>query len=338
MVLLQPPRDPSRKRRTSSRPMLLNFSALELIQRQVVPYLPRLRIADRSLDNSGRILDFGCEVHGGIEAGLLLARICMADLAKVEVAPADPAVWPGPSVQVTTDDPVAACMASQYAGWKVAQGKFFAMGSGPMRAKRKREEVLEHLGIQDDSTCAVGVLECDQLPSSDILEMVASQCGVPAERTTLCIAPTRSIAGVIQVVARSIETSMHKLHELGFNLHQVVSAHGTAPIPPMAKDFAEGIGRTNDAILYGGQVTLWVECSDSDIESIGARVPSTASKDFGKPFAKTFREYQYDFYQVDPGLFAPAMVTLVNLRTGNSYRYGGLFPEILRESFGCRAS
>jgi methenyltetrahydromethanopterin cyclohydrolase len=84
-------------------------------------------------------------------------------------------------------------------------------------------------------------------------------------------------------------------------------------------------------------VTLWVDASDEQIETIGARVPSLASKDFGKPFAKTFREYEYDFYKVDPGLFAPAMVTLVNLRTGRSFRYGKLYPEILRESFGCSA-
>jgi methenyltetrahydromethanopterin cyclohydrolase len=319
-------------------PTSLNTSARELIDRQVLPNLSRLRIQERSSKNQGRILDFGCQVSGGLEAGLLLARICMADLANVQIAPADPEVWQGPTLQVTTDDPVSACMAAQYAGWKVAQGKFFAMGSGPMRAKRKREEVLDQLGIDDPSPCAVGVLECDEIPSPEILHWIATECGVGIDQTTLCVAPTRSIAGVLQVVARSIETAMHKLHELGFDLHKVVSAHGTAPIPPMAKDFAEGIGRTNDAILYGGQVTLWVDGSDSDIESIGAKVPSIASKDFGKPFAQTFREYQYDFYKVDPGLFAPALITFVNLKTGNSLRYGKLSPEILKDSFACKES
>lgn len=261
----------------------------------------------------------------------------MANLATIQIAPADPALWPGPSLQVHTDSPVQACMAAQYAGWKVAKGKFFAMGSGPMRAKRKREEVLVHLEIQDDSDSAVGVLECDRIPDPEILAMIADECNVSLEKTTVCVAPTSSIAGVIQVVARSIETAMHKLHELGFDLHQVLSAHATAPIPPTAKDFAEGIGRTNDAILYGGQVTLWVDTSDDRIESIGPSVPSLASKDFGQPFAKTFRQYQYDFYKVDPGLFAPAIVTFVNLRTGNSFRYGKTSPEILKESFACQS-
>lgn len=317
--------------------MSLNTSAKSLIERQVLPNLSRLRIADHWL-HSGRVLDFGCKVPGGIQAGLLLARICLADLADVQVAPADYGLWQGPTLQVTTDDPVSACMASQYAGWKVSKDQFFAMGSGPMRSKRKREEVFEHLGVQDDSPFAVGVLECDQIPSIDILERIAEECGTQPANTILCVAPTRSLAGVIQVVARSIETAMHKLHELGFDLHQVICAHGSAPIPPVAKDFAEGIGRTNDAILYGGQVTLWVDTQDDLIESIGGKVPSLASKDFGKPFAKTFREYQYDFYKVDPGLFAPATVSFVNLRSGNSFRYGKLCPEVLRDSFGCKAN
>jgi len=317
----------------------LNTSAAELIDRQVLPNLSLLRIADRSASGSdslplSRVLDFGCDVPGGIQAGLLLARICMANLASIEIAPADSTVWPGPSLQVYTDSPVNACMAAQYAGWKVAKGKFFAMGSGPMRSKRRREEVLEHISVQDDSTCAVGVLECDQMPPVEILEMIADECNVDLRQLTLCVAPTRSIAGVIQVVARSIETAMHKLHELGFDLQRVISAHGTAPLPPNAKDFAEGIGRTNDAILYGGQVTLWVDTTDESIEAIGAKVPSLASKDFGQPFAKIFRLYDYDFYKVDPGLFAPAIVTFINLRTGNSFRYGRVSPEILKESFG----
>ena len=48
---------------------------------------------------------------------------------------------PCPVVQVSSDNPVLACMASQYAGWQVSVGKFFAMGSGPMRAAWGKEEL-----------------------------------------------------------------------------------------------------------------------------------------------------------------------------------------------------
>ena len=200
-----------------------------------LPNANALRIAIHQLPNRSRLIDFGCIVPGGLEAGLLLARICMSDLAKVQLGPADRSVWDGPLVQVTTDDPRNACMASQYAGWKIASDSFFAMGSGPMRAKRGREAVLERLAIQDSSVCAVGVLECDGLPNSDVTEMVAKECGVHPESVVLCVAPTGSIAGVLQVVARSVETSLHKLFELGFDLHGIHSAHGTAPMAQIGR-------------------------------------------------------------------------------------------------------
>jgi methenyltetrahydromethanopterin cyclohydrolase len=226
-------------------------------------------------------------------------------------------------------------MASQYAGWPVQADKFFAMGSGPMRTKRGRESILDVLKIHDESTEAVGVLECDQLPDDSVCRMIASECGVPCDELILCVAPTRSIAGTIQVVARSIETSLHKLFELGFDLRQVISGHGSAPLPPPARDFTEGIGRSNDAILYGGRVTLWVDEEDSRIDALGPKVPSGHSKDWGRPFADVFREYNHDFYKVDPGLFSPAEVTFNNLGTGRTRQFGSLRPDVVKKSFGC---
>lgn len=313
--------------------MNLNIATQPLVER-AERELRSLRIESHRLEEGGRILDFGCRTYGGIEAGLLLAKICLGNRAAVQLAPADRGIWPSPLVMVSTDDPCNACMGSQYAGWKLSSDSFFAMGSGPMRAKRGKEAVLDALAIQDDSNCAIGVLECEDLPPPSVLRSVADACRVSLEQVTLCVAPTRSIAGVIQVVARSVETSMHKLFELGFDLRSIVSGHGTAPMPPIAVDFVKGIGRTNDAILYGGHVTLWVSCDDSSIQEVGPKVPSATSSDYGQPFAKTFKAYEYDFYKVDPGLFAPAMVTFVNLKSGRSFRYGKFNPEVLQESFG----
>ena len=292
------------------------------------------RISSQTLDNGATIIDFGIHVTGGILAGQNLARICMADRAKVTVHPADYSLGPWPMIQVYTEHPVAACMASQYAGWPVKREKFFAMGSGPMRAKRGREPVLESLGISDDSNVAVGVLECDTIPGAEIAELIAEECKVATDKVYLCVAPTRSIAGTVQVVARSIETSLHKLFELGFPLPSIVGGHGAAPLPPPAMDFVGGIGRTNDAILYGAHVTLWVESDDDQIVEVGAKVPSCVSKDYGQPFAKTFEKYDFDFYKVDPGLFSPAMLTIVNLKSGRSWRWGARRPDILQSSFG----
>jgi methenyltetrahydromethanopterin cyclohydrolase len=284
------------------------------------------RIGVHSLTNGATVLDFGVHVDGGILAGQNLARICMSDRVKITPHPADYDIGPWPLIQVATDDPVHACMASQYAGWPVQKDEFFAMGSGPMRIKRGKEHVLQHLGVTDPSPHTVGVLECDKLPDESVCESIAAECKTSVQQLVLCVAPTRSIAGTVQVVARSVETSMHKLFELGFDLRSVVSGYGSAPLPPPIPDFVQGIGRTNDAILYGGHVTLWVRSQDDLLQKLGPKIPSFASKDFGLPFAQTFKKYNYDFYQVDPGLFSPAMITLVNLTSGNSFRFGGLRP------------
>jgi methenyltetrahydromethanopterin cyclohydrolase len=281
-----------------------------------------------------RILDCGVQSQGGLQAGLGLARVCLADRAEVSLVPSPLSDLPGPAVQVMTDDPVPACMASQYAGWQVAVGKFFAMGSGPMRAAYGKEALFDHIGCREKPPVAVGVLETRKLPGDDVLAWLAERVQLPAEKITLLVAPAASIAGTVQVVARSLETALHKMHELHFNLSQVVSGYGIAPLPPVASDEIGAIGRTNDAILYGGQVTVWLRGDDEQLAAIGPKVPSSASADHGAPFAEIFERYQRDFYKIDPLLFSPAVICLVNLSSGRRHVFGRLEPEVLRRSFG----
>ena len=284
---------------------------------------------------SATVVDAGINTQGSIAAGISLARICMADQADVSIVPCSVESPVDNAVFVRTDQPVQACLGSQYAGWPVQTDDFFAMGSGPMRMLRGRESMLETLSLKEKSDVAVGVLESDKLPTELAIRSVASDSGVSPSNLRLAIAPSTSIAGSIQVVARSIETSLHKLHELKFDVRNVVSGTGFAPLPPPTKpgDTVGGIGRTNDAILYGGRVTLWVNCDDDSISEIIGQVPSGASSDHGQPFAKTFKEYGYDFYKVDPMLFSPAVITIHNLRSGRTHRSGAVDQEILRQSF-----
>jgi methenyltetrahydromethanopterin cyclohydrolase len=81
-------------------------------------------------------------------------------------------------------------------------------------------------------------------------------------------------------------------------------------------------------------VTLWVDCEQAAIDAVADAVPSTASRDHGRPFAEIFKDYQYDFYQVDPHLFSPAVVQIVNRRSGLARRCGRIETDILRASFG----
>ncbi|OWK42277.1 methenyltetrahydromethanopterin cyclohydrolase [Fimbriiglobus ruber] len=279
-----------------------------------------------------RVIDCGGAVTGSLRAGLLMARACLADLADVTVVPSPLADIPGPAIQVHTDDPVRACLASQYAGWQVSVGKFFGMGSGPMRAAYAKEEVFHHIPGKEEPACAVGVIETRKHPTEEVVTSIVNKLPRSVEKLTLLVAPASSIAGNIQVVARSVETALHKLHELKFDVNQVVSGYGIAPLPPVTPDELAAIGRTNDAILYGSRVTLWVRADDELIEAVGPKVPSSSSKDHGALFAELFARYG-DFYKIDPLLFSPAEVTFVNLKSGKCHTFGKVEPGLLRKSF-----
>lgn len=304
------------------------------ICRQMVADAERLRIAVHVSSAGATVIDCGIEARGGLEAGRMLAEACMAGMGHVGFAPAAAELWHGLAVAVRSDAPLAACMAAQYAGWKVQQGNYFAMASGPMRAAAGREELLEKLGIREQAQTAVGVLESGRLPPSEVLAMLAEASGVAPDKLTVLVAPTASQAGTVQIAARSLETALHKLFELGFDLHRIESGYGIAPLPPVAADDLTAIGRTNDAILYGGEVTLWIRATDEELEAIGPKIPSRASPDFGAPFSEIFARYNKDFYAIDPHLFSPAVVTLQNLDTGRSFRFGRALPEVLHKSFG----
>lgn len=291
-----------------------------------------LRVAVQQVGGA-RVIDCGVKVEGGLQAGLALARVCLSGQAEVTLVPGDVAGNPSPLVQVMTDAPAAACMASQYAGWQVEVGRYFAMGSGPMRAAYGKEDLFDHITGRETPPLAVGVLETRRLPEEPVIGYFAERLKLPANKITLLVAPAFSLAGSLQVVARSVETALHKLHTLGFDLAKVVSGFGTAPLPPIATNELDAIGRTNDAILYGGRVTLWVQADDEQIAEIGPRVPSSASSDHGAPFAEIFARYEHDFYRVDQSLFSPAVVVFNNLKTGKAHVFGKLAPEVLERSF-----
>lgn len=291
-----------------------------------------LRIAAWEVGRT-RLFDVGVKETGSLSAGLLLARACLADLATVELVPFSIKGVALPAVAVNCNLPVAACMASQYAGWQIKVGKYFAMGSGPMRAVYAGEPIFAQIGCRQRPALAVGVLESGQMPDEEVIQHIAHKCAVPRQNLTLLVARTASLAGGVQVVARSVETAMHKLHTLGFPLARVIGGFGVAPVPPVAKNDMAAIGRTNDAVLYGGQVTLHVTGDDESLARLGPQLPSSASKDYGQPFKQVFKQYDYDFYKIDPLLFSPAAVSLQNVETGRVHSFGAVNHDVLAASF-----
>jgi methenyltetrahydromethanopterin cyclohydrolase len=317
----------------------VNQRAAAIVQK-VLNNSESLGVSVTRLKNGATVVDAGVHVPGSLKAGKLFAKACLGGLGDVHITQqryespesgSDDGFWL-PAVEVTVSMPPIACMASQYAGWAIKLDRFFAIGSGPARALYADEEIFKKLGYKDKSDSAVLMLEGRQMPDEGVANFVAERCGLRPEKLILLIAPTASLVGSIQVVARSAETGMHKLVELGFDVRKVTAAYGLCPLAPIAADDLHAIGRTNDAILYGAQVFFTVQADDDELASLISRIPSESSRDHGTPFYELFQRYNGDFYQIDRMLFSPAQVEINNLKSGRTFRAGSLNPSILRAS------
>lgn len=292
-----------------------------------------LRLAVSALASGTRVIDAGVDTPGGFGGGRALAELCMGGLGHVEFGSVilGGEAWPG--VHVWTDHPAASCMASQYAGWAINADGFYAMASGPLRAKARVErELFEKLGYAEDAARGVLVLEGRVRPTEEVAAWVAARAGVPPGALTLAVAPTASLAGGVQIVARVLETGLHKMDAVGFDVTRVLSAMGTAPLPPTAKNDLLAIGRTNDCILYGGRAWYTVQAEDDDLARLAESLPATASSDYGAPFYDIFKRYDHDFYKIDPMLFSPAEVWVTSATSGRTFHGGYLNPDVLRAS------
>jgi methenyltetrahydromethanopterin cyclohydrolase len=291
------------------------------------------RVDVKLLDQGTRVIDAGIGVRGGYAAGVALARICMGGLGAVSFQPLVLEGETFPGVQVWTDHPAISCMASQYAGWAVKVDKFFAMGSGPLRAHARVEHMLfDKLGYTERATRGVLVLETRQHPTEQVADWIAERAHLEPSQLTLVVAPTASIAGCVQIAARSLETGLHKMDSVGFDVTRVVRGVGTAPVPPVSSSDLIAIGRTNDCILYGAQARYAIDSDDPTLAALAERLPAAASRDYGTPFREIFSRYNNDFYKIDPLLFSPAEVWLTGMASGRSFHGGRLDVNVLKRS------
>jgi len=305
----------------------------EPVLKKLLQQADALQIGVSTHETGCTIIDAGIKHAGCAEAGRLIAEICMGGLGEVSLQADDRFANWNDAIAVSSTQPVLACLASQYAGWALSHEKFFALGSGPARALAQREDLFKELEYKDvaNSTCIV--LETDKIPPVEVIEKVVRDTKVAVEQLTIILTPTSSIAGVVQIVGRVLEVALHKAHALHFPLENIVSGTGLAVIPPVAKDFMTGMGRTNDAILFGGFVNLNVTGDDAAAAELALNLPSSASKDYGRPFAEVFKSYNMDFYKIDPMLFSPAKVTVTNVTTGSVFEGGHLNADLIALSF-----
>ncbi|MFW6117055.1 MAG: methenyltetrahydromethanopterin cyclohydrolase [Thermoproteota archaeon] len=311
----------------------VNSLALELVEElRLTPYYYGVGIQEEA----PIIIDAGVEAKGGFQAGKIITEICMGDLGQADITYKEYGDLQLPSIMVCTDYPSIATLGSQLAGWRIQEGDYSAIGSGPGRALAlKPKDVYQQIGYQDSCDQAVIVLETDDYPPAEVSQKLADECEVSLEDLTLILTPTSSIAGSTQISGRIVETGIHKLTEIGLDPKVILHACGYAPISPLHPEFVHSMARTNDAILYGGVAYYTVNHpDDQELERLVEEAPSESSSDYGKPFLEIFKEADYDFYNIDNELFAPAVLTINNIKTGNTFTSGKINAPILKQSLG----
>ncbi len=312
----------------------VNIEALKLVNKLCTDAV-KFGVSVKEAKSGATIIDAGIEAKGGFLAGEIITEICLGGLGEATLFHAKYGDVELPSISVFTDNPAIATLGSQFAGWKIKVGGYSAIGSGPARAlSLKPKSIYETIEYRDKADKAVLVLETSKGPPEEAIEYISNLCGVKPKNLFLILVPTPSIVGFTQVSGRIVETGIHKLTTLGFNPKIIRYAHGYAPIMPVHPDYAEAMGRVNDAIMYGGVTCCHVEFDGSDetLKDLAEKAVSSASEQHGRPFIEIFKESSFDFYKVDPKLFAPAILTINNIRTGRAFKAGRLNVSMLKES------
>ena len=313
----------------------VNLAALSLVKK-LCTKAENYGVVVEETELGATLIDAGIKAKGGFLAGKLITEICLGGYGKAKIFPTQYGDFVLPSICVQTDHPTVATLGSQFAGWQIKAGKYSAIGSGPARALAlKPKELYEKIKYKDKADVAVLVLETSKKPPDEVIQQVSKECKVAPKSLSLILVPTTSLAGSTQVSGRIVETGLHKLMKLGLDPQVVKHAWGSAPIVPVHPRFDEAMGRTNDAILYAGTAHYIVSYEDDEkLERLVNKAPSSASKSHGRPFLEIFKEAGYDFYKIDPGLFAPAVMVVNNVKTGKIFRAGGLNVNVLKRSIG----
>jgi len=311
----------------------LSARAVEMIQ-WGVEHAEELGILTEKHPTDATIIDLGIKAKGGLAAGKFMTEVCLGGLGKTSVTTMDYGEISLPSIHVETDFPALATLGAQFAGWQIKTQDYFAMGSGPARAiALKPKELYQKIAYSERSENAVLVLEADKYPTEEALKVIAEECETTTANIYTLVAPTSSMAGAVQISGRIVESGIHRLSELGLDPKQILYGCGYAPISPIHPNAAKAMGRTNDAITYGGATFYTVNSDDDEkLSELVNRAPSSASKDYGRPFYEVFKAANFDFYKIDPGIFAPAAFAVTNVRSGLTYTAGKINPLLLKQS------
>ncbi|PSP84242.1 methenyltetrahydromethanopterin cyclohydrolase [Halobacteriales archaeon QS_6_64_34] len=307
----------------------LNRMATELVD-EAIDFADELTIDVHALDGDAAVLDFGVEVPGAVEAGLVLAELQTAGLATVQTGMERVGDAPLTHVELATDHPALALLCSQKGGWELTVDDFEGLGSGPARALVAEEDIFGRIGYREEEQFAVLAVETEQLPDGAVAAQVAERTGVPETGVFVPAFATASVTGSVVSAARAAEIAVFRLAELGYDPTEVLSTNGRAPVAPVAADETTAMARTTDALAYGSEVHLTV---DEPVDDVVGEVPSVAGAEYGRPLEGVFEDVDWDFAELPVELFGPAKVT-VDVVGGDTHVIGETHGDVLAESFG----
>ncbi|MEE8355367.1 MAG: methenyltetrahydromethanopterin cyclohydrolase [Candidatus Bathyarchaeia archaeon] len=310
----------------------INKLAYELVK-ELLAKPEYYRVGVEKLPSGATVIDTGLEAHGGYEAGLMTTRIAMGGAGTAELGYADFGGLNLPTVVVATDHPAVALFGAQLAGWRIKPEGYTADGSGPARALAlKPKKVFKKIEYKDEADVAVLLLETDTKPPDSAAHYIAEKCNVKPENVYMLLTTGTSMAGMVQISGRIVETGLFRLDILGLDLKKVKYGAGYAPIMPVHPDGGKAMGRAEDALTYGGVTTYIVDEEEDVLKEMAVKAPSTNCSDYGKTSYEIYSAVDFDFTKIDPALFAPAVMTLTCAKTGASFTHGEINNEIIKSS------
>lgn len=291
------------------------------------------RVKVEKLPSGATVIDTGIEAHGGYEAGLMVTRIAMGGAGTANLGYADFKGLKFPTVNVATDHPAVALFGAQLAGWRIKPEGYVADGSGPARALAlKPKNVFKKIEYQDESDVAVLLMEAEKMPPDSAAYYIAERCNVEPENVVMVMTTTTSLAGMVQISGRIVETGLFRLDLLGLDPKKVLYGAGYAPVMPVHTDGGVAMGRAEDALTYGGVTTYVVDESEDYLKEIAEKAPSSNCSDYGKTSYEIYKAVNFDFTKIDPALFAPAEITLTCAKTGTTFHCGEINYDLIRRS------
>lgn len=291
------------------------------------------RVKIETLPSGATVIDTGIKAHGGYEAGLMVTRIAMGGAGTAELGYADFDEIKLPTVNVSTDHPAIALFGAQLAGWRIKAEGYTAEGSGPARALAlKPKDVFKKIEYKDESDVAVLLMEAEELPPDAAAYYIAERANVEPENVVMVMTTTTSLAGMVQISGRIVETGLFRLDQLGLDPKKILYGVGFAPVMPVHTDGGVAMGRAEDALTYGGVTSFVVDEEESVLEEIAEKAPSSNCKDYGKTSYEIYKAVNFDFTQIDPALFAPAEIMLTCAETGKTFASGKINTKIIKES------